>query len=240
MTTTAPEAPVAFWEDVLEIFYAPRAVFERRKNSGFGLPLLVLVVVFSGMFFAGRSAMEPVMDAELDRGMAQAMKQNPQFTPEMAEKFKSMGKATAPITVPGIMLLGPMLVGLALWIFGKFVDARQDLGAACMVAVYAFYPKLLDTLFGLLQALILPAEKLTSHFALQLGPARFLDPDQNSLLLITVLGRLDLITLWCTALLALGLSVTGKIPITKAAIAAALVWLVGGLFPLWGALRAGG
>lgn len=240
MTTTAPEAPVAFWEDVLEIFYAPRAVFERRKSSGFGLPLLVLLVVFTGLFFAGRSLLQPMIDAEFDRGFAQAMKQNPQLTPDKAEQGKAFAKGMAAVFVPAFALVAPLLVGLSLWVFGKFVEARQELGAACMVAVYAFYPRLLESLLNLLQAALLPAEKLTSHYALQLGPARFLDPDQNSLLLITVLGRLDLITLWCTALLAIGLSVTGKIPITKAAIAAALVWLVGGLLPLWGALRAGG
>ena len=157
MTAPTAESPVPFWEDLLEIFYAPRVVFERRKSAGFGLPLLVLVVVFIGLFFAGRTAMEPVIDAEIDRGMAQAMKQNPQFTPEMAERFKVVGKSTAPITVAGVILLGPMLVGLALWICGKFFEARQELGAACMVATYAFYPKLLDTLLGMLQALVLPA-----------------------------------------------------------------------------------
>jgi hypothetical protein len=60
------------------------------------------------------------------------------------------------------------------------------------------------------------------------------------MVLITILGRLDLITLWCTALLAIGLSVTGRISIQKSAIAAGLVWLIAGLWPLWGAIRAGG
>jgi hypothetical protein len=93
MSATVPPASVPFWEDLLEIFYAPRAVFERRKNSGFGLPLLVLFVVGTGLFFVGRSALEPVYDGEIDRGIAQAMKSNPQMTPEMAERGKEVGKS---------------------------------------------------------------------------------------------------------------------------------------------------
>jgi hypothetical protein len=70
-----------------------------------------------------------------------------------------------------------------------------------------------------------------------LGPARFIDPDLHPVL-IALLGRVDLITLWCTALLALGLSITGKISVQKAAIAAGLVWLLASLFQLWGPIRA--
>jgi hypothetical protein len=240
MTTPPAESPVPFWEDLLEIYYAPRAVFERRKDSGFGLPMLVLLVVFTTMFFAGRSLMQPIFDAEFDRGFALAMKQNPQLTADKAEQSKTVAKSMAAIFIPVYVLIAPLLVGLALWIFGKFFEARQELGAACMVAVYAFFPRLLESLLNLLQLAVLPAEQFTSHYAVQLGPARFLDPDQGSMVLITILGRLDLITLWCTALLAIGLSVTGRISIQKSAIAAGLVWLIAGLWPLWGAIRAGG
>jgi hypothetical protein len=237
MSATVPPASVPFWEDLLEIFYAPRAVFERRKNSGFGLPLLVLFVVGTGLFFVGRSALEPVYDGEIDRGIAQAMKSNPQMTPEMAERGKEVGKSILKVSVPAIVLFAPLILGLTLWIFGKFVEARQELGAACMVAAYACFPRLLESILGVLQSLILPAEQLTSHYALQLGPARFIDPDLHPVL-IALLGRVDLITLWCTALLALGLSITGKISVQKAAIAAGLVWLLASLFQLWGPIRA--
>jgi hypothetical protein len=238
MSEATTPAKVPFWEDLLEIFYAPKAVFERRKSSGFGLPLVVLVVLIIGMYYAGRGATAPIFDAEYDRSMALAVKQNPTMTQDQIEKGRAIMHGFAGVGIAVFVLLGPMIAGLALWIAGKFVDARQELSAACMVATYAFYPRVLDSLLGWLQALVLPADKLTSHFALQLGPARFLDPDTQSLVLITLLGRLDLITIWCTVLLAIGLSVTGKISINKAAIAAGGVWLIGTLFQLIGPLRA--
>ena len=41
--------------------------------------------------------------------------------------------------------------------------------------------------------------------------------------------RVDVFTIWVTVLLAIGLSVTGKIPRQRAAIAAVIMWLVGAL-----------
>ena len=72
--------------DALEIFYAPSDVFERRKlEPSFGLPLIILVLAIGILFFVSRGAMDPIFEAEFKRGIAQAMKQNPQLTPEMAE-----------------------------------------------------------------------------------------------------------------------------------------------------------
>ncbi|MEO8032103.1 MAG: YIP1 family protein [Gemmatimonadota bacterium] len=239
MNATVTPAKVPFWEDLLEIFYAPRTVFERRKDSGFWLALIVLVLVMTGLYYAGRNATQPVFDAEFDRSMVTAQKQNPAMTPDQVEKGRTIMHSFAGVGITGYALIAPLLVGLMLWIAGKFVGARQELGAACMVAVYAFYPRLLDGLLGLLQCLVLPSDSLTSHYALQIGPARFVDPDQHGVL-IAILGRLDLATIWCTVLLAIGLSVTGKITMKNAAIAAGIVWLAGCLLPLWGALRAAG
>ena len=65
MTAMADDRPPSVWEDLLEIFYAPRAVFERRRETpAFGLALIVFTVLVVGLSFAFRGAMEPVFDAE--------------------------------------------------------------------------------------------------------------------------------------------------------------------------------
>jgi hypothetical protein len=43
------------------------------------------------------------------------------------------------------------------------------------------------------------------------------------------MGRLDLITIWVTVLLAVGLRVTGKVSKGRAAIFGILMWLIGAL-----------
>jgi hypothetical protein len=49
--------------------------------------------------------------------------------------------------------------------------------------------------------------------------------------------RVDLFTIWITVLLAIGLRVTGRVSGAQAAGVAALVWLVGALPGVLGALR---
>jgi hypothetical protein len=78
---------------------------------------------------------------------------------------------------------------------------------------------------------------LNGQFRISLSPARFLDPDTSSAMTIALLSRLDVFTIWVTVLLAIGLSVTGRIPRSRAAIAAGLVWLLGSLPVVLAAVR---
>ena len=85
--------------------------------------------------------------------------------------------------------------------------------------------------------LVLDPEQFDGRFRITFGPGRFLDPDTVSPLLIAVVGRLDLFTLWITVLLAIGLSVTGRVPLSRAMIPAAIVWFLGDLPIIFQALR---
>ncbi len=232
---TEVEAP--FWEDCLEIFYQPSAVFRRRQEDGFGLALLVLVVVMAILYFATRSAMAPVFDAEFNRAMAAAARNDPRITPETIEQSRGVMRQFAGVWVIGFFILGPLLVGLVLWMAGKLVEAKEEAGTAIMVAVYAFYPRIVEGVLNALQALLLPEGQLTSRYSVTLGVGRLLNPDTASPLLLALVGRIDVFTLWVTALLAIGLSVTGKVARRPAAALAGLVWLIGALPGVIGALR---
>ena len=237
MPTAGQKDPSTF-EDILEIFYSPTAVFERRKDQpAFGLALVIFAVLFVALFFLLQSAMEPIFDAEIKRGMAAAVKQNPQLTPEMVEKMSGFGRKFAIFGIASYAILGPLIVGFVLWVCGKFVAAKQELGQAMMVATFAFFPRLVQALANGLQALVLPEDSLISQYSVSFSPARFLNPDAANPLLLALLGRVDLFTLWMTALMAIGLAITGKISRGQAALAAAGVWLIGGLPQIWGAVR---
>jgi hypothetical protein len=224
--------------DCLEIFYAPSAVFERRKAApAFGVPLLILVVALLVLFFAFRGAMDPIFDAEFKRGFAAAMKKNPQITQDMAAQAAAVARKFTGVIVGGYFLFGPLLVGFVLWMVGKFVGAKEELGAACMVATFAFFPRIIEGIINPLQALLLPDESLTGRYSVSLGLGRFFNPDTANPLLLAVAGRVDLFTIWITILLAIGLSVTGKVSRSQAALAAAIVWVIGALPALWGAYR---
>jgi hypothetical protein len=81
-------------------------------------------------------------------------------------------------------------------------------------------------------------DKLTSVNSVSFSLARFMDPDHTSAVLIALASRVDVFTIWVTVLLAIGLSVVGRIPRQQAAIAAAIVWLLGAIPAVIGAARA--
>ena len=236
--TAAPTpAPASRWEDFVDIFYAPSQVFARRANSGFGIPMLVVTVLIGVIAIANSGVMQPIMDAEFSRATAAAIRDNPQVTAEMMEKGRGFGEVIAKYGAFVFIPVGIFFTGLALWLTGKLVDAREHLSQALMVAAYAFVPRVIEGVIAGLQGLLLDPASLNGRFKLSLGLGRFLDPDTASPIALALLGRVDLFTIWVTVLLAIGLAVVGRIPRSRAAIAAALVWVVGALPQLMTALR---
>jgi hypothetical protein len=231
------DKPASRWEDFIDIFYAPSQVFARRANSGFGVPLLVVTLLTGIIFWANSAAMQPIMDAEFSRQTAAMMKANPNITPEMMEKGRAFGETMTKIGAFIFMPIAIFIIGLLLWVVGKFFDAKQTLGAAIMVAAYAYLPRVAEAVVNGVQALLMDPASMTGRLKLSLGVGRFLDPDTASPMLLAVVGRLDVFTIWVTVLLVIGLSVTGKIPRAKAAIAGVIMWCLGALPPLLGAAR---
>jgi hypothetical protein len=191
--------------------------------------MLVLTVLIGVLMIAMSGAMQPIMDAEFSRNMAATMRKNPNLTPEMVEKGRAIGEVFAKIGAFIFVPVGMFFVGLFLWVCGKLVDAKETLATAIMVAAYSFAPRVVEALVKAVQALLMDPASLNGQFRISLSPARFLDPDTSSALTIALLSRLDVFTIWVTVLLAIGLSVTGRIPRRSAAVAAALVWLLGAL-----------
>jgi hypothetical protein len=229
--------PASYWEDFIDIFYAPSDVYKRREHSGFGVPMLVVTLFIGLIGIAMSGALQPIMDAEFSRATASAMRKNPSVTPEMMSKMRGFGETMTKIGAFIFVPVGIFLTGLFLWLFGKLVEAKQTLAAAIMVAAYAFVPRIVDALVKAVQGLLMDPASLNGQSRISLSPARFFDPDVASPMLIALLSRLDVFVIWSTILLAIGLSVTGKITRQRAAIAAVLVWLLGAVPIIVGAAR---
>jgi hypothetical protein len=241
MTGTEPgsQAAAAWWEDFLEIFTAPSKVFARREKANFLLPLLVLTVLITVVFLGTRGAIQPAYQADIERGMAAALEANPELTAETLEGVTRTQERFAPIIVFFAIPITVLLTGLLLWVAGKFVGAKQALGAAMVVATFANFPKLIQSLVNGIQGLVLPVESLDGMSRLSIGPARLLDPTLASPMALGFAMRADVFIIWVTVLLAIGLKVTGKITMGAAAAAAAIVYVVGAFPTILGALRAG-
>jgi Yip1 domain len=230
-------ARAAVWEDFIDIFYAPSAVFGRRENGSIFLPMLIVTVLCGTVFYLNSGALQPMFDAEFDRQMATVMRSNPNIGPEAVERMRGFAVRVQQVGMFVFIPLAILGVGVSTWLAGKLVDAKQSFHAAMIVAAYAYAPRILDQVLHGLQALLLDPAQLNGRFRYSFGAGRFLDPDTVSPLLLAAVGRLDLITIWITVLIAIGLSVTGRIPLRLAAVAAAIVWVVGGLPLVFQALR---
>lgn len=238
-STAAPPATAGRprWDDYLEIFYNPSAVFARRAGTNPFIPLLVLVGLGLALYFATAAATQVVMEAELSRQMAKAMADNAELRAEQAQAMQQTMQRFAFIGVGLAMLVTPLLLGVVLWLVAKIVGSVASLGTAIVVAVFAYFPKLLEMIASAVQALVMDEQSIQSRWDVSLGAARFLDTSSSSAMLEAILGRIDVFTIWVTILLAIGIRITGRLTTGQAALVAVIVWIVGALPALMGAMR---
>lgn len=241
---TTPDAPpaeprAAVWEDFLDIFYAPAQVFARRRQGPVWPALLVLALLMAFLFYAGQQALAPMYDAEFQRATEAALRQNPELGPEQLAQMERMGRTFGFVAFALGFPIAILVTGLVIWLVGRLFGAAAGFVAALVIATYSQFPRLLQQVVAIAQGWVMSPESLDSQHAVAFGPARFLDPDTTAPVLLALAARLDLFTIWVTALIAVGLLVIGRLPAGRAVAAAAVVWLIGGLPDLLGALRGG-
>jgi hypothetical protein len=235
---TAPQTPAkaSLIEDFVDVFTSPSQLFARRAGQGAWLVLFIIVVVAAGLYFATKGLMPPGFAAEWARIVARVAAKDPQAASQMeagraiAEKFN----AVAIIIFVGV---GPILTGLVVWLVGKIFGSVASAGDAIMIAIYACIPRLLAFVAAAVIMLVIDPASVTSKFTPSLSLGRFMDPNTTSPMLFELAGRVDVFVIWQTILIAIGLSVVGKIQRSQAYIAAAIIWLIGAAFPLLGAMR---
>jgi len=228
-TPIAAAPKTSFWEDVIDIFVSPAEVFRRRQNTSVWPPMLFVALSIAVIFFATFNTLEPIFDAEFSRRTAKMMAQNPALTPEMLEKMRGVQTGVAKYGLSIVMIVTMFVLGCVSWLVGKMFDSKQTFNAALVVAAWAYMPRILGALINAIQGLLMDPAKMTSILAISLSPARFMDPEATNPILYQMVGRLDLITIWVTVLLAIGLVVTGKVTKGRAAIFGVIMWIVGSL-----------
>lgn len=230
-TPPAP-AKASFWEDAIDIFFSPAYVFRREQNKSFWPPILFVAIAIGIVVAMTFNTLEPIFDAEFARATAKQLANNPQITPAQLETGKKFGLSVARYGVGVIMVLTMLLIGVITWLLGKVVGSAQSFHAAFVVAAWSYFPRVLGAVLGGVQGLVMDTSKFTSQLSITLSPARFMDPDASNPMLYQLAGRFDLITIWVTILLAVGMYVTGKVSKGRAAIFGVLIWAVGGLYAI--------
>ena len=224
--TAAPTpSKTSVFEDFVDIFTNPSAVFERRREGQFGLALVIIAVLTGILAFALSNGLGPIMDAVIAKQQAAIMAKNPAITQDQLSSMASMMEKTskfgAIIFVPIFTAIGALLV----WLIGKFVDTKMAFAPAMMIVTYSGIPRLLQTIVSALQGLFMPPESITGMGSVSIGPARFLGATANPGL-EQILANMDVFTIWSFVLIAIGISVVARVPLRKAAITSGLVWLI--------------
>ncbi len=214
------------FDDFVDIITSPSKVFERRQDGKFGTHLLILTVLCVVLFFVFKNAMEPIFDAEFSRNAAKMMEKNPALTQDQLATMQKMGGTFAGIGFAVIFPISVLLVGLVLWLVGKAFGATQSIKQSMFIATIAQVPTVIGMVLGAVQAMLLPADKLTSQYSIGFSAARFMDPDATNAGILGLIGRIDLIGVWIIIIMGIGLSVIGKIDRPKAWAAAAIAWVV--------------
>ena len=230
---TPPAKPTPIWEDIPDIFFAPRAVFERRRGGRFGKMLLVLLLILSVLGAASTWALAPAQAGDQSRMMSRMTQGNPEAAAAV-QAAAARGPTVLSAVLGGLgtgfaMALAVFLVALAIWLLGIMFGASTSFGAGALIATYAYFPRILGQVAGIIQGLVMDPANLDSMFRVTASPARFFDPDTTSLIMLVLLSRFDLFVLWSTVLIGIGVYVIGRVSKAEAAGIALLVWVLGAL-----------
>lgn len=225
----APAAKSSFFEDVIDVFFNPIAVFRRRADKSPWPAIIACAVLTAIVAIATYNAISPALDAEFARASAKAIKANPQITQEMMDKGRGIGQMT--LKYGGIIMVPIFifLVGVVAWLLGKLVGSSQTFNAAVVVVAYAWFVRVLGSVVSGVMGLVMDPSKITGMGSLSISPARFMNPDTASTFAVAMAARFDLFLLWSTILVAVGLYATGRVSKGKAAVFGVLLWIVNGI-----------
>lgn len=222
----APVAMPSFWEDVIEIFIHPADVLRRRKDAGLWAPLLFVVLTIGIISFATFNTLQPVFEAEFARNTAKTIAQNPAAAAQI-DKMRDFSLTIGRYILAVGILINVLVVGVVSWIVSRVVGAKTLFGQTMTIAAWAYFPRILSTIAGAIEGLVMDPQKMTSALSISLSPARFLDPDTTNPMVYQLLGRLDVTIIWETVLLAIGIYVSGKISKNSAIVFGVLMWVLG-------------
>jgi hypothetical protein len=229
-TTPAPAAQASLWEDLIDIFYAPSQVYDRRRDGRFGLALvavMLLSALFVGLFWG---VLQPMFEATVDMTLRQAAAKGQPMPEEAAKAARSFGGTMGGIMSVVSVPIGILLTSFGVWVFGKLLDAPTTYSQSMAIVTLAQVPRTLSWLAVGIQGMLGSPDK--PIFSYLVAPTRFMDPETTSHTVLGLLSRFDLFIIWATVLIAIGVSVIARVPRAKGAMIAAAVWLIAGSLAL--------
>src|SRR5262245_58895464 len=126
-TTSAPPKDQSFWEDLIDIFFAPVGVFRRWQHKSVWPPLLFVSISIGVIVYVTFNPLQPIFEAEFGRATAKQLASNPQANAEAIARARDLVLTWGRIVIGPTMLLTMLVLGTVAWLVGKMVDSKQTL-----------------------------------------------------------------------------------------------------------------
>ncbi len=237
VATAAQPQPekAAVWEDFIDIFYEPRAVYERRRGGKAWPVLLVLTLLLVALFYAWQHAFGAILDVEMQRAAMKRLAEGTELTSDQIQQMRRIGRMFGVIGFAVTFPIGVALTALVTWIVARAMGAVTTFAAMMLVVTYAQIVRVPQFVAGLIESFVMDVSRLDSIHDVGFSAARFMAQPSASPVLLNLATRADVFTLWATALIAIGLEVVAKMPRGKAWATAGLVWIIAALPQVIGA-----
>ncbi|MCC7000766.1 MAG: YIP1 family protein [Gemmatimonadaceae bacterium] len=224
-------------DDLLDVFIAPTKLFSRNLKGRFFAVMMIVSIVSAGLGLVNKGVQYTAMESDYLRTMAATQAETPELTDEIIQMQKpfAIGAQTY-----GLFVAFPLIifcVGIMTFLASKIVGADVNFGAALTIGAFAYAPRIIEQVMIAIQGAVLDGANFTSRFQFSIGAARFLPPD-GPMGIAGAIARTDLFTIWITVLVGIGIAKIGKVPASKAAVAAIIVWALG-MIPVLPALLKG-
>lgn len=214
-TTVTAVEPTARWEDYIDIFMSPAAVFRRRADDDVRPPLITLLVLGALLYLVLIPANRLVFAA--------ATGSDPQAAAFM-EQWGTLMQVLGVVAVPITMLVTVLFAALLLWGVATLLGITLPFRRALLVATYAAFVLLVGQVTAAVLALLHGGGPLDLSRDLSLGAARFYPAGEIPRTTLALLGRVELFALWQAVLWGIGVRWVGRTTAGRAAAVAAIVW----------------
>ncbi len=221
-----PEAAKApLWEDVVDVFVSPAALFRRNAKASWVTPWLVLSVIFVVLYFVFMSQNGELAVASAREMMARAGRELPAAAQQPPGLVRHIISA---IFQPVGLLIGIVLGGFLLWIAALVAQGGPRFTQAMMIVAWASFPGILQKVVQGVLVLMKTSSgaELTPTRDISTGLLRFLDPASIPLPLMSALALVDIFALWQMILWIVALRAICNYSTGKATAVGVATWLL--------------
>lgn len=207
------------WDDYLDVYAAPRDVFDRRRDAGWGHPFAVLVIASVALYYL----LLPMNAAVMEAVMAQQAEGAAQPPANVVNVMKWVGGLFVPFNMAILLVIWAGI----LWGVARLADIAVTFRQGLVIAVYSAFVMIVQSIVSV-GLVLLQKDDLDVPGDLSLGVLRFAGEEVPAVL-AALIGRVDLFAIWMAVLWGVGLYVIGRTTKGRAALAAGIAWLLAAL-----------